>query len=110
MTISRQWTITQLDYRPSYNGLTNVVSKIQWECNTASPGIVGISTHGLTYLGEPNPANFIPYAELTSDTIMAWISVDIGEHGLMSLHNKGYNFVMSHITPQEPVALPWSTV
>jgi hypothetical protein len=75
------WTFPQFIVNPSTDGLTNVVTAINWIC-TGTDGSFTSSMSGTVKLGTPNPAEFIPYADITQEMAYAWVSQGISMPGV----------------------------
>ena len=67
------WTFPQFIVNPTSDGLTNVVTAINWVC-TGTDGTVSSSSSGTATLGTPNPAEFVPYADITYALAYAWVA------------------------------------
>jgi len=67
------WEFPQFIVSPEYDGLANVVTAINWVC-TGTNGINTSSASGTANLGSPNPAEFVPYANITQQMAYAWVS------------------------------------
>ena len=67
------WTFPQFIVNPTSDGLTNVVTAINWIC-TGTDGTVSSSSSGTATLGTPNPAEFVPYANITQPLAYQWVS------------------------------------
>ena len=68
-----EWTFPQFIVSPTYDGLTNVVTAINWVC-TGTDGTISSSASGTAKLGIPNPAEFVPYADITQEMAYAWVA------------------------------------
>ena len=77
------WEFPQFIVSPYYDGLTNVVTAINWVC-TGTNGTYTSSASGTAYLGSPNPAEFVPYADITQEMAYAWVSQCISMPGVES--------------------------
>jgi hypothetical protein len=77
------WTFPQFIVNPYYDGLTNVVTAINWVC-TGTNGINTSSASGTANLGSPDPAEFIPYADITQEMAYSWVSQCISMPGVES--------------------------
>jgi len=77
------WSFPQFVVNPSLDGLTNVVTAINWVC-TGTNGNFTSSASGTANLGTPNPAEFIPYADITQEMAYAWVSQCISMPGVES--------------------------
>jgi len=67
------WTFPQFIVDPTSDGLTDVVTAINWIC-TGTDGTVSSSSSGTANLGTPNPAEFVPYANITQSLAYQWVS------------------------------------
>ena len=67
------WTFPQFIVSPVYDGLTNVVTAVNWVC-TGTDGTISSSASGTAKLGIPNPAEFVPYADITQPLAYQWVS------------------------------------
>ena len=77
------WTFPQFIVNPQYDGLQNVVTGINWVC-TGSNGASTSSASGTVQLGTPNPAEFVPYADITQAMAYAWVAQSISMAGVES--------------------------
>jgi hypothetical protein len=75
------WSFPQFIVNPQYDGLTNVVTAINWVC-TGTDGNFTSSASGTANLGSPNPAEFIPYADITQKMAYQWVSGCISMSGV----------------------------
>jgi hypothetical protein len=75
------WSFPQFIVDPEFNGLTNVVTAINWVC-TGANGNVTSSASGTVNLGTPNPAQFVPYADITQEMAYQWVSQCISMPGV----------------------------
>ena len=75
------WSFPQFIVSPEYDGLTNVVTAINWVC-TGTNGLVTSSSSGTVQLGTPNPAKFVPYADITQEMAFQWVSQSISVTGV----------------------------
>jgi hypothetical protein len=79
--ITYTWEFPQFIVNPSLDGLTNVVTAINWVC-TGTNGINTSSSSGTANLGSPNPAEFVPYANITQQMAYQWVSGCISMPGV----------------------------
>jgi len=75
------WEFPQFIVSPEYDGLTNVVTAINWVC-TGTDGTVTSSASGTANLGSPNPAEFVPYADITQEMAYQWVAGCISMPGV----------------------------
>jgi hypothetical protein len=67
------WTFPQFIVNPTSDGLSNVVTAINWIC-TGTDGTISSSSSGTATLGTPNPAEFVPYADITQSLAYQWVA------------------------------------
>ena len=60
-----------------------MVTAINWVC-TGTDGLVTSSSSGTVQLGSPNPAEFVPYADITQEMAFNWVSQSISVSGVES--------------------------
>jgi hypothetical protein len=77
------WSFPQFIVNPFYDGLQNVVTGINWVC-TGTDGTYTSSSSGMVTLGSPNPAEFVPYADITQEMAYAWVAQSISMAGVES--------------------------
>ena len=70
------WSFPQFVVNPLSNGLSDVVTAINWVC-TGTDGSVTSSSSGTVNLGSPNPAEFVPYSDITQQLAYQWVSQSI---------------------------------
>jgi len=75
------WSFPQFIVNPQEGALQNVVVGINWVC-TGTDGTVTSSASGTVKLGNPNPAQFIPYADITQEMAYQWVSEGISISGV----------------------------
>jgi hypothetical protein len=75
------WTFPQFIVNPQEGALQNVVVGINWVC-TGTDGSITSSASGTVKLGSPNPAQFIPYADITQEMAYQWVSGSISMPGV----------------------------
>lgn len=67
------WTFPQFIVDPFSAGLKNVVVAINWVC-TGTDKVNSSTASGTVQLPSPNPAQFIPYDQITQDLAFQWVS------------------------------------
>jgi len=77
------WTFPQFIVSPTSDGLPNVVTAINWVC-TGTNGSISSSASGTVQLGAPNPAEYIPYADITYAMAFAWVDQSINMRAVES--------------------------
>jgi hypothetical protein len=105
------WNVTAL-YTETIDGEQNYVVIANYEV----VGVDGTYTASLSNIARFSTASvspFIPYADLTEDTVIDWIQQDLGPDGVSNLEACIQGQINSQINP--PVVpvntpLPWSTI
>ena len=96
------WEFPQFIVNPSVDGLTNVVTAINWVC-TGTNGLVTSSSSGTVQLGTPNPAEFVPYADITQEMAFQWVSQSISVTGVEAAIAAQINQISTpQVQPQNP--------
>ena len=96
------WEFPQFIVNPSVDGLTNVVTAINWVC-TGTNGLVTSSSSGTVQLGTPNPAEFVPYADITQEMAFQWVSHSISVTGVEAAIAAQINQISTpQVQPQNP--------
>ena len=96
------WTFPQFIVNPQEGPLQNVVVAINWVC-TGTNGSVSSSSSGTVKLGNPNPAQFIPYADITQEMAYQWVSQGISMLGVeMQIENQIAQISQPLVQPQNP--------
>ena len=96
------WEFPQFIVNPSSDGLTNVVTAINWVC-TGTNGLVTSSSSGTVQLGTPNPAEFVPYADITQEMAFQWVSQSISVTGVEAAIAAQINQISTpQVQPQNP--------
>jgi hypothetical protein len=75
------WTFPQFIVDPIYGEMPNVVTAINWVC-TGTDGSITSSASGTAKLYSPNPAQFIPYSDITQEMAYQWVSQCISMQGV----------------------------
>jgi hypothetical protein len=71
------WNILNLECKTSENGLSKVVSRIQWSCiatTTHEEKEYTTEIHGPVELSSPDPNNFVAYESLTKEQVKGYFS------------------------------------
>ena len=69
------WEILSLDTAPHENGLDDVVKRINWRFQVTEGYNFG-DYYSVTELTSPSLDNYIPYDDLTEETIINWITLN----------------------------------
>jgi hypothetical protein len=105
------WNVTAL-YTETVDGEQNYVVIANYEV-TGVDGTYSAFLSNIARFSTASVTPFIPYADLTEDTVIDWIQQDLGPDGVSNLEACIQGQINSQINPPTvPVntPLPWSTV
>jgi hypothetical protein len=75
-TTNFSWVISQLNCAVESEGLPNVINQIHYRYNATQEHdskIYFADTYSVASVGQPNPQNFIPYADITEAEVISWL-------------------------------------
>ena len=110
MKTTFQWVISQLNCAVEVDGMSDVINMIHWRYNATQ--IVDektyfADTYSCTSVSQPNPQNFIPYADVTEAEVISWLESVLDVPAMqLSLETNLYN--QQHPT-EIVMPLPWLT-
>jgi len=109
MELIYNWNFNPLESYPTSSGQTDVVFLVHWQVNaeTGSYSSRIIGTQPVQYTSE---SVFIPFNELTFDTVYGWVTSSMGEEQYNNLTASLIQNIETQINP--PVLLqqaPWLT-
>jgi hypothetical protein len=111
MKTNFEWVIAQLNCAVESEGLANVINMIHWRYNATQ--VDGDKTYyaeiyGSSSVAQPNPQNFIPYADVTEEEVVGWLEQILPVDDMqLSLENN----IALQINPVEiTLPLPWNSV
>jgi len=103
-----EWVISQLNCAVESEGLPDVINMIHWRYNATQEHdgkVYFADTYGASGVAQPNPQNFIPYADVTEAEVIGWLE-QILPVGAMQLSLE--NNIALQINPVEvTLPLPW---
>jgi hypothetical protein len=70
------WTISQLNCAVESEGLPDVINVIHWRYNATQEHdgkLYFADTYSTASVAQPNPQNFIPYADVTEAEVISWL-------------------------------------
>lgn len=108
MTINTTWKVENIECLTQTGELENVVYNVAWRV-FASDGTVETSVYGANTLGAPTGENFIPYSELTEETVLGWVYSAMGEEQKVMTENSAISAVELILAPKVvSKPLPWA--
>lgn len=109
MSITYNWTISQLECKPQEDNVQDVVVTIHWRLDGAdgeySAGVYGSVATKPYEAGAP----FIPYADLTQEIVVGWVEEALGEEQVQAYKENIAGQIANQINP--PIVtppLPWA--
>ena len=75
-TTNFEWVISQLNCAVESEGLPDVINMIHWRYNATQVDgdkVWFADTYGASSVAQPNPQNFIPYADVTEAEVIGWL-------------------------------------
>jgi hypothetical protein len=104
-----EWVISQLNCAVESEGLSDVINVIHWRYNATQ--VDGdktwfADTYGASSVAQPNPQNFIPYADVTEAEVIGWLEEILPVEAMqLALENN----IALQINPVEvTLPLPWA--
>jgi hypothetical protein len=109
MSITSTWNIVAMDCRPNVNGMLDYVVTSHWTL-TATDGTYTGSVYGTaSFEVDPAKSNYVPYADLTLDQVVAWTKDALGEEQVASYEFNVLSQLEAKINPSIVTPpLPWS--
>ena len=114
MAVTNTWSIAQCEYVLSEDGLTNVINLLHWRLNAESTVGSGddavtyyASSYGTQNLGDPDPDNYTPYADVTEAECIAWCQSEMGEEQVQSILDSVAANIELQKNPVDGHGVPW---
>ena len=103
-----EWVISQLNCAVESEGLPDVINVIHWRYNATQEHdgkIYFADTYGSSSVAQPNPQDFIPYADVTEAEVIGWLEEILPVEAMqLALENN----IALQINPVEvTLPLPW---
>ena len=102
------WVISELNCAVESEGLPDVINMIHWRYNATQVDgdkTYFADTYGASGVAQPNPQNFIPYADVTEAEVIGWLEEILPVDAMqLALENN----IALQINPVEvTLPLPW---
>ena len=108
MATTYKWVVSQLDTAPSEDGLTDVVKTVHWRYQAEQVDgdkTYFADTYGASSVAQPNPQNFVPYADVTEADVISWLEEVLPVDAMQASLEAN---IALQITPKEvTLPLPW---
>lgn len=85
MAITYTWKVNQLTAYPTYESQTDVVFKVQWTYRGVNSNGVASTRGGVTEVTYDAGSPFTPYAELTEEQVLGWVTPTISAQDLADM-------------------------
>ena len=107
-TTNFSWVISSLDCAVESEGLPDVINQIHYRYNATQEydgKVYFADTYSVVSVAQPNPQNFIPYADVTEAEVISWLEEILPVEAMqLSLENN----IALQINPVEvTLPLPW---
>lgn len=123
METQYNWKINTLESYPTYEEYENVVFNVHWSCYgtrqvSSSVVVDGVeetvintynaSNIGVTGVTIQSGSNFIPYDELTEETVIGWVHYEMGDEQKTQIETNVSEAIDRKINPPViKLPLPW---
>lgn len=104
MTVTLNWKFFNFWTIPQQGELTQVLSKVEYVIEAVSPDGYSALNTGIVNFGAGDPANFVPYDQITHQQLIDWSTANLNMNKIMSQLSA---VIESQRSPkQEPTAPP----
>lgn len=85
------WDCKTVDVYPTHDGHSDVVYTVHWRLNAESDqqdadgNNYSATVYGTHSVNADDIANFIPFADLTNDTVTGWVTTGMGDDEVANL-------------------------
>lgn len=102
------WDIAQLE-RHLPDGDTcpdGAVYTAHWTVSLEENGETA-SSYGSVGIGEPDPADFTPFDQLTKEQVVNWVLSTLGIDQVVTIEEALHNQIQQKLNPTSASGLPW---
>jgi hypothetical protein len=99
------WDCKTVDVYPNHDSHSDVVYNVHWRLSAESDqqdaegNNYSASVYGTHSVNADDIANFIPFADLTNDTVTGWVTTGMGDDEVQSLKDGLDSNIDSQINP-----------
>ena len=99
------WDCKTVDTYPTHDSHSDVVYNVHWRLNAESDqqdadgNNYSASVYGTHSVNADDISNFIPFADLTNDTVTGWITTSMGDDEVANLKSGLDSNIDSQINP-----------
>lgn len=91
-----EWIIVNTEVTVQNYSLSDIVMLVNWRYQ-GSDGTRTSSVYGATVLGPPDPNNFVPFDQLSTAQVIAWVEADLGQEAIEGFQNQISNDLIEGI-------------
>jgi len=107
MTITYTWDFLKFNAHPTLNSMNNVIYNVEFILNGSDGEGHAAQVFNTVGLGEPDPANFIEFSNLTTSTVISMVTDALGNN-LANYQAIINSQIQSQIAPATAsLAPPW---
>lgn len=102
------WDIAQLE-RKLPDGDTcpdGAVYTAHWTASLEESG-ESASAYGSVGFGDPDPATFVPFSQLTKEEVLNWVFAALGPDQVVSIQEGLNNQIQQKLNPTSEAGVPW---
>ena len=108
MSITNAWNILALNCKPDVNGMLDYVVTSHWTLSATDGTYTGSVYGTASFEVDPAKSNYVPYADLTLDKVIAWTQAALGEEQVASYEANVASQIEAQINPTIVTPpLPW---
>ena len=108
--ITNTWNIAALNCKPDVNGMLDYVVTAHWTLSATDGTYTGSVYGTASFEVDETKPDFLPFADLTLDKVIAWTKTALGEEQVAAYEKSVADQIEAQINPtivQPP--LPWAT-
>jgi len=105
MSNTYTWDCKTVDVYPTHDGHSDVVYVVHWRLNAESDqqdaegNNYSASVYGTHSVNADDITNFIPFADLTNDTVTGWVTTGMGDDEVANLKSGLDSNIDNQINP-----------
>ena len=87
MAVTYEWVIVDVEVKLQQDTMIDMVTLVNWRYQ-GSDGINTASVYGPTLLDPANPNDYIPFDQLTTAQVVAWLEQNLGPESIAGFQNQ----------------------
>ena len=109
MSITNTWNIVAMNCKPDVNGMLDYVVTAHWALSATDGTYTGSVYGTASFEVDPAKSNYVPYANLTLDQVIAWTQAAVGTEQVASYEKSVADQIEAQINPTIVTPpLPWT--